>query len=272
MNHRAAAGGVPLVQPMYHLAPEEPRAYDVPNQFGFGSELVVAPITTPRDPVTLRGAVRAWLPPGTWTDVFTGVAYSGDREVELHRDGTTIPALLRAGGILPLAAEDETDASRNPERLEVLVAPGADGAFTLVEDDGTGVTPEDVPTARTALRWDQASGVLTVGAADDPHGILPERRSWTVTVLGGGSATLAEAATGEEHRAELGPDPQPRTPDRAERLFEVLNRAQWGHTEKAQAWRTLTSGLGAGAQLAELHAQGLPRSLHGAIAELLTAL
>ena len=55
----------------------------------------------------------------------------------------------------------------------MLVAPGADGAFTLIEDDGTGTTPDDIPTARTTLTWDQAAGALTIGAADDPHGVLP---------------------------------------------------------------------------------------------------
>ena len=148
-NHVAATEGTPLVRPMYHLEPEAQQAYTVPNQFGFGSELIVAPVTAPRDRVTLRGAVRAWLPAGTWIDIFTSTVYDGDREIELHRDSGSIPALLRAGGILPLASEDDLDATRNPERLELLVAPGADGAFTLIEDDGTGATPGDIPTART---------------------------------------------------------------------------------------------------------------------------
>ena len=55
----------------------------------------------------------------------------------------------------------------------MLVAPGADGAFTLIEDDGTGATPDDIPTARTTIAWDQAAGELTIGAAEDPHGVLP---------------------------------------------------------------------------------------------------
>jgi alpha-glucosidase (family GH31 glycosyl hydrolase) len=279
MNHRAAREGVPLVRPMYHLAPDDPRAYRVPNQFAFGSELVVAPITAPRDPVTLRGAVRAWLPPGTW--------------IELHRDGRSIPALLRAGGILPLAAADDLDATRNPERLEVLVAPGADGRFTLIEDDGTGTTPDDIPTARTALAWDQGSGELTIGAADDPHGVVAPARTWTVTFLGvapgtsvsvdgaagevafgagRASVTVADAPTDRPLRLEVGGGgASPRTPDRSEALFEVLNAAQYGHQAKAEAWQTLTSAHSAEAMLAELHAQALPRELIGALSELLTA-
>ena len=273
MNHRAAGDGVPLVRPMYHVAPRDPRAYEVPNQFAFGSELLVAPITVPRDEVTLRGAVRAWLPPGTWIDVFTSTVYEGGREIELHRDGRSIPALLRGGGILPLAAEDDLDATRNPERLELLVAPGADGAFTLIEDDGTGAAPEEIPTARTPIAWDQRAGRLTIGAAEDPHGVLPGTRTWTVRFLGldRESVTVADAPTGRAATVEAGADPRPRTPDRSGALFAVLVSAQYGHEAKAAAWRTLTSDLPAESMLAELHAQALPRELIGALSELLTA-
>jgi alpha-glucosidase (family GH31 glycosyl hydrolase) len=292
MNHRAAVDGVPLVRPMYHLAPGDPRAYAVPNQFAFGSELVVAPVTTPRDEVTLRGAVHAWLPAGVWIDLFTLTAYDGDREIELHRDGRSIPVLLRAGGIVPLAGEDDLDATRNPERLELLVAPGADGEFTLIEDDGTGTTPDDIPTARTTIRWRQETGKLEIGAADDPHGVAPRRRTWTVTFLGVGedtplevdgapaeraagagraSVTIRDVPAGRPLRiaAEIGDSP--RTPDRSEQLFGVLNAAQYGHAEKAAAWATLTSDLTPEGMLAELHAQALPRELIGALSELLTA-
>ena len=50
MNHRAASEGRPLVEPLYHRWPSADEAYDQPNQFLFGSELVVAPLTTPARP------------------------------------------------------------------------------------------------------------------------------------------------------------------------------------------------------------------------------
>jgi hypothetical protein len=273
MNHRAAVEGVPLVRPMYHLVPGDRRAYAVPNEFAFGSELVVAPITAPRDAVTLRGEVRAWLPPGAWVDVFTGTAYDGDREIDLHRDGRSIPVLLRAGGIVPLTAADDLDATRNPDRLELLVAPGADGAFTLIEDDGTGSTPADIPTARTAITWDQAAGELTIAAAEDPHGVLPATRTWTVTFLGTGAAgaTVPDAPTDRPVTVPADVADGPRTQDRSGALFAVLNAAQFAHEAKAAAWRTLSSELAPHAMLAELHAQKLPRELIGALSELLTA-
>jgi alpha-glucosidase (family GH31 glycosyl hydrolase) len=291
MNHRAATEGIPLVRPMYYLEPDAEAAYGVPNQFAFGSELLVAPITTPRDALTLHGSVRSWLPDGTWVDVLTGVVYDGDREVVLHRDDESVPVLLRVGGILPLAAEDELDATRNPERIEILLLPGADGRFDLIEDDGRGTTPDTIPTVRTSISWDQASGTLTIGPADGPEGVAPGRRTWTVTFLGIGlgdlhdtaspgatggpngrvSITVADARTDTATTITVGPNLQPRSADIPERLLDVVRRAQYGFEAKAAIWQTLTSDRPAHQKIAELQAQEVPPPLLGVITELLTA-
>lgn len=292
MNRRAAEEGVPLVLPLYYDAPAEPAAYASPDVFRFGSELVVAPITQPRDAVTLQGDVTAWLPPGTWVDIATAIVHEGGRSVRLHRDITGVPALLRAGGILPLAAEHETDATANPAHLEVLVAPGADGAFTLVEDDGTGTAPATVPTVRTALRWDQASGTLHVAAADGPAGIVPETRTWTVTVLGlpagtalridgeerpvtdQGSGRVSIAVTRDATEAftvSVGADPQPATQDVRTRVFALLNAAQHPYEAKAELLRVATADRPVASRLAELQALNPPEHLLAALTELLTA-
>jgi alpha-glucosidase (family GH31 glycosyl hydrolase) len=139
------------VQPLYYDHPDDDAAYTVPNQFLFGDRLLVAPITTPADRSTLLGAVRAWLPPGRWTDVFTGVVYRGGTTVTLHRGLDTIPVLASAGAILPLASGDLGIA--NPDALELRVYAGADGSFVLAEDrddEGWAETPSSSPAARCA--------------------------------------------------------------------------------------------------------------------------
>ena len=50
MNYRAALDGRPLVEPMYWSEPNNPQAYEVPDEFRFGTELLVAPIVTDDDP------------------------------------------------------------------------------------------------------------------------------------------------------------------------------------------------------------------------------
>ena len=189
MNHLAAAGQ-PLVRPMYHLHPRRPEAFDVPGQYAFGTELLVAPITEPRDPASLRGRSRAWLPPGLWTDVFTGSVYRGDRSLHLHRPLESSPVLLKAGGILPLAGEEDLDATRNPRAFEVLLAPAASGRFVLLEDvedeplpgaEGAGGTQG--AAASTVLSWDHERAEFRIGAVGGDARVVPATRTWTVTFL-----------------------------------------------------------------------------------------
>ena len=294
MNHRAAEARVPLVLPMYYRRPASRAAYRTPNVFRFGSELVVAPITAPRDPVTLLGRVTAWLPPGTWIDIATAVVHEGDRTVApAPRRRAACPRCCRPAGSCRSPPSTRPTRRANPDHLEVLVAPGADGAFVLVEDDGTGTTPETVPTVRTPLRWDQATGTLTIGAADGPTGIVPETRTWTVTVLGLPADTVvtvdgearAATATGSGRvsvtltsdvtgtaAVSVGPDPRPATQDVDERVFALLTAAQHPYEAKAALWAVASAPRSTAARLAELQALAPPEPLLSALTELLTAL
>lgn len=288
MNHLAAAG-TPLVRPMYHLEPRRAEAFEVPNQYAFGSELVVAPITSPRSTESLRGRVRAWLPAGTWTDIFTGTVYHGDRSIELHRTVESIPVLLREGGILPLTDESALDATRNPTALEVLVAPSAAGEFVLVEDD------EDDQvhgaTARTVLTWNPAAGEFRIGPVEGPADIVPAVREWTVTFLAklpGGGVTVGgrmvelagadgrwsvtvSAPSADEIVIGIGGDRLRIGTPQDEAVRELLERAQMGNAEKLTAWEILCGGRPAAERLAELAAVDLPEAVRAAVIELLGA-
>lgn len=204
MNVRAAREGVPLVQPLYHEWPEAPEAYAARNQYLFGSELVVAPLTAPADPGSGVAAVRAWLPEGTWVDLLGGLVYDGGRETWLHRDLSSIPVLARTGAIVPLdGATVPGNGVAHPEHVEVLVVVGSDGALDLVEDaeglpPGAGLpgeTPGDpVREACTRVTFDQATGRAAVGPVQGDVRVVPAARRWTVTFPALGAAGLRAPA------------------------------------------------------------------------------
>ena len=79
MNYRAYKEGLPLVQPMYYEYPENGEAYYVKNQYLFGSVLMVAPVTSPREKGINRAKTVVWLPEGLWYDLYTGMMYSGEQ-------------------------------------------------------------------------------------------------------------------------------------------------------------------------------------------------
>ncbi|MFT8330196.1 TIM-barrel domain-containing protein [Bifidobacterium psychraerophilum] len=191
MNWRNASEGKELVEPMYWQYPERGEAYDVPNEYFFGSELLVAPITEAMDKETMRAKAKVWLPQGEWFDFFTGRRYWADAETGMgfhaFRRVDEIPVFAKAGGIVPLQSDGSSNDAGNPEAMDVLVFPGADGAFTIREDDGRYAPGGDLSrmnVADTEIRFDSKAGILTIAKASGAEGVVPAKRSWTMVLRG----------------------------------------------------------------------------------------
>jgi len=297
MNHLAAREGSPLVQPMYWQHPEDAEAYQVPNQYMFGTQLLVAPITTPADTSLQLASVRAWLPTGTWVDVLSGLVYCGGRQILLHRDLTAVPVLATAGAIIPLAAQHVPgNAPDNPAALEILVLVGADGRFDVIEDDGSGAGLDPDTVVRTVLTYEQETGNLTVGPAAGAAHCLPSQRSWQVTFLGLArssridatldghviepnvtqvsgrvSVSVADVPVTSSLSVNVGPNPALAENDSAGRIFTLLDRAQIEFELKRRIYDISSSDRPLAVRLSELQALTVARSLETAIGEILTA-
>ncbi len=132
-NYLNCVEGTALVEPMYYEWKDK-QAYSYTTEYRFGSELIVVPVTQRSYPDGYA-RVRAWLPEGTWTDIFTGDEYTvgkGGKELVLLRGLESIPVLAKRGAILPLAGEVE-NAVKNPKTLEIWAFEG-DGNYTMYED------------------------------------------------------------------------------------------------------------------------------------------
>lgn len=185
MNLRASREGVPLVQPLYYRHPDEQMAYQVRNEYYFGSELLVCPLTSPADRASGRAVFHGWLPEGLWTDLFTGLVYSGGRNIDLYRGIETIPVLMRGGAILVLDGREEGNAVDLPPVLTVCVNAVSDGAFTLWEDDGRDAAFREESWAQTGMRVETGKNlVFTVEPARGNVRILPEKRGYRLRFYG----------------------------------------------------------------------------------------
>ena len=193
MNYRAAEAGRPLVEPMYWQNPDTPDAYEVPDEFRFGTELVVAPIVSPDDAAACRGRAAAWLPQGEWFDFFDGRRYvssdAAGRRLEVWRSLDRMPVFAKAGAIVPLQDVAESgeaiNSIANPQALRVLVFPGADGSFVMREDRGTwGATSADTAIAFTWGGADASPSAFTVAPVTGDTSAVPESRDWTVVFRG----------------------------------------------------------------------------------------
>ena len=125
--------GIALIEPLYYEW-NEPNAYKYDKEYLFGGQLLVIPIVNKRKKDGYA-YVRAWIPQGVWTDIFTGDIYDspkGGCEKILLRKLDYIPVLARAGAVLPLSL-DKGNGVSNPEKMEIAVFNG-NGEFTLFED------------------------------------------------------------------------------------------------------------------------------------------
>lgn len=186
-----ASMGEPLIQPMYWKHPDKPQAYAFKNQYFFGSQIMVAPITEPQDPKLQMARVKAWLPPGKFVDFQTGIVYHGDQTIWLSRAMANYPILLPEGAIVPLDASTmPSNGARNPAGFEVVLVIGADGAFDIIEDpdDEDGNRESRTPKGkwnRIPIRYNHKKGRLVIGPMEEATEAvdLGAYRSWSVRLL-----------------------------------------------------------------------------------------
>ncbi|MGW6202898.1 TIM-barrel domain-containing protein [Streptomyces sp. NPDC055089] len=186
--------GVPIVRPAYLEYPDEPEAYAAAgSEYFYGSDVLVAPVTTPGESAT----TSVWFPPGQWTDYFTGKTYQGGTTQSVTTTLDTMPVFIKAGGIMPTRTVNVTDNDRNPlTDVTLSIATGASGSYRLYEDDGT--TKQKQRSATTPVTYHEKGSLRTVsiGAAKGSfHGQVKNRR-WTLSLLGTTHAPTAVTARG----------------------------------------------------------------------------
>ena len=183
MNYRNHAQGLPLICPMYYDHPLELiNDKDFVNQYTFGSELMVCPITSKMDPEAQTGKAHAWIPEGTWFDLFTHRRYCGKKVLDLYRTIEQYPVLAKAGAIVPLDVEATQNGAPLPAHMHLKAFCGADGSFTLYEDDEKLYHTKRAFT-KYSLAWGKEA-CLTIYPVDGDADILPETRIYTLELVG----------------------------------------------------------------------------------------
>jgi alpha-D-xyloside xylohydrolase len=170
----------------------DPHSAMIGDQFLFGPAILVNPVTDPA--VSSR---RVYLPTARWYDFWTGAAVEGGRTIEANAPLETLPLFVRAGSILPLGPEKEWSTEKFEDPIELRIYRGADGDFTLYEDENDGYNYEKGIYATIPLHWDDARRTLIIGDRQGQFpGMLTERTFQIVFV-------------GEKHGVGITPEGKP---------------------------------------------------------------
>lgn len=186
--------GYTMMRPLVMDFRTDPQAQGIGDQFMFGPALLV-------NPVTSAGATSrsVYLPAGTeWFDFWTGLKQGGGQTVQASAPIDKLPLYVRAGSILPYGPAIQY-AMESVDPIELRVYTGADGSFTLYEDEGDNYNYESGTHATIPFTWDEAAGQLTIGARQGTFpGMLANRTFKVVFVSPVHGAGLDQSASPDE--------------------------------------------------------------------------
>ena len=156
--------------------PQDVTARRSADEFLFGPSLLVCPVTQPG-----AASRRVYLPKGArWTDFWTGHNSAGGQTLTAPAPIQTMPLYVRAGSLLPLGPIVERAAQSAQAPIELRVYRGANGAFTLYEDQGDGYNYEKGVYATVPLTWNEATQTLTLGARSGRFPGMAMRRTFRI--------------------------------------------------------------------------------------------
>jgi len=185
MNYKTHKEAKPLVSPLYYNHPNTNETYkeEYRNEYYFGTEMLVSPITQPENSVTHTAYAKTYLPQGEWFDFFTGKRYKGGKALRMYRDLFTMPVLVKAGGIIPMANDGVKNSTANPENLKIRVFGGCDNSFELYEDDGISTSYENGSFAITKFELKDKEEFIIFSPESDKS-VIPKNRCYTVEFNG----------------------------------------------------------------------------------------
>jgi alpha-glucosidase (family GH31 glycosyl hydrolase) len=135
-SRMAYDSGVSLIRPMYYEHPTEEKAYSVPHQYYFGSNMIVAPVYE-----TMKGnsatTQTVWLPEGNWYDFTTHELITGGKDYTTTYSLNQIPVFIKDGSIIPTQTAKMRVTGSILDTLILTVYAENAAAFDLYEDEGT---------------------------------------------------------------------------------------------------------------------------------------
>ena len=209
------------MRPLFADFAADKKVWNTTDEFMFGHSILAAPIVDPQyteEKIIRTNAMTGWdrqdasekgkgrseeldwtetktatkyLPKGaTWYDFWTGQQYKGGQNVTLQTSLETVPMFVRAGSIVPLGPEMQYVGEKAWDNLEMRVYPGADGSFTLYEDEGDSYNYEKGVHSTITFLWNDKSRTLTIGERKGEYPGMLKSRRFTVVLPNGNSQTI----------------------------------------------------------------------------------
>ena len=161
-----------LMRPLVMDFRTDARVLDLDDQFMFGPAFLVNPVTV------YKARTRPVYLPQTagWFDFWTGASLAGGQTIVAPAPYDALPLYVKAGSIIPTGPDLQYTAEKAADPITIFVYAGADGAFTLYEDDGLTYRYEKGAFSLIPIHWNDAAKTLAIGKREGSfRGMLQER-------------------------------------------------------------------------------------------------
>jgi alpha-D-xyloside xylohydrolase len=173
-----------MMRPLVMDFQNDQRARQVKDQYMFGPAFLVNPVyhyQARSRPVYLPAA-------GGWYDFWSGAAKPGGETIDADAPFDSIPLFVRSGSIIPTTPVMQYTGQKPMDDLTLYVYTGADGQFTLYEDDGQTYGYEKGELTRIPITWNDAGNLLTIGKREGGFPTMPARRTFNIVFVSAKSA------------------------------------------------------------------------------------
>ncbi len=182
---------------------QDVNAQNVGDQYMYGPAFLVNPVTEPG--ATER---RVYLPlarveaQAKWYDFWTGASVDGGRFMNTPAPIERMPLFVRPGSIIPLGPEEEYSDEKPADPIELRVYAGADGHFTLYEDENDNYNYEKGKYATIPIQWNDAKRTLTIGKRSGAFPGMVAKRRFDVVLVRENHGTGVGASQDPDMRVE----------------------------------------------------------------------
>ena len=189
-----------IMRPLVMDFTADSQVQNIGDQFLFGPALMAAPVYQ-------YGARsrQMYFPAGTrWYDFYTDGTVEGGQQLAVEAPYDRMPLYVRAGSILPMGPDMEWSDEKPLETVALMVYAGADGQFTLYEDEGTNYNYEKGAYSMIPIRYDDAQGTVEIGERQGEFpGMLKERTFLIVRITPEGRQTSEVKYNGEPVKVNI---------------------------------------------------------------------
>ncbi len=186
---------------MRHLMmdfPEDKNVYEMDDEYLFGKSILVKAITEPmyvqssgqnhsqfKEDFSTVKSTEVYLPKGAdWYDFWTQQKVHGGQTVQKETPIDILPVYIRAGSILPWGPDVQYSTEKKWDNLELRVYPGANGEFTLYEDEFDNYNYEQGAYTTIPMTWDDSNRTLTIGSREGAYDGMLKNRKFRITCYG----------------------------------------------------------------------------------------